>query len=308
MPETKETKHLVLSVDDQEENNLFITMILKEAGFDVITTTDANAAENLAQEQQPTVILLDVMMPISGFDVCKDLKNNETTANIPIIFISAVHTSVNEIVEGLSVGSNDFIRKPYSPVELVARIKVAIRIKEADEKIKKLIAIDSLTGLYNRNVMFEFLEKEIETSRRFNENISLIIIDIDLFKEINDTHGHLAGDKALVHIAEVINGSFRKIDFCCRYAGDEFAILLPRTSLEDAEHLAARLKENIETLPFEYHGKMLNLTISIGVANREEIELGLTPDKLVREADSALLAAKRQGRNRYVIFEPSLLV
>ena len=308
MAETEKKKHLILSVDDQEENNLFITMILKEVGFDVITTTDCEIAERIAQEQIPSVILLDVMMPRSGFDICRDLKHNESTTNIPVIFISAVHTTVNEIVEGLSAGSNDFVKKPFSPIELIARIKVAIRIKEAEEKIKRLIAVDSLTGLYNRNMMYEFLEKEIETSRRFNESISLIVIDIDLFKEINDTHGHLAGDKALQHLSEVIKGSFRKVDFCCRFAGDEFAIILPRTPLKDAEHLAARLKGNIETLPFQYHDKELNFTTSIGVTNREEVELGITPDKLVREADSALLAAKKQGKNRYVIFEPSILV
>ncbi len=301
MPNTEAP--LILSIDDHEENNMFIRMMLEEANFRVETSTDSLNAFNLAVDLLPDVILLDIQMPKNGFEICKELKEDERTSSIPVIFVSAIHTSAGMIAEGLQLGSNDFIRKPFNPVELIARINVAIRIRKAEEKIRQLLAIDPLCGLYNRRMMYEMFLREIERSRRYEDPFSVLLFDIDHFKQINDTYGHLAGDNAICHVSEVIKGSFRKTDICCRYGGDEFCILLPRTTAEQALELAERLRVNVEELPLSYEGDEFSVTVSIGVSSREVIEMGLEADTLIKEADSALFLGKQQGRNRISLYE-----
>ncbi|MBF0275337.1 MAG: diguanylate cyclase [Nitrospinae bacterium] len=306
MENNTEEKVVIAAIDDQEENNLFIHLVLKDESYDVRTSTDSENAVEFIREISPSVILLDVQMPKSGFDICKELKEDENTSHIPVIFISAVHVAVAEIAEGLRIGANDFIKKPFNPVELIARINVALRIKEKEDQIRRMVAIDSLTGLYNRNIMYEFLSKEIERSKRYDEPISLLIIDLDFFKKINDTYGHLAGDQALCHISEIMHGSFRKSDFICRFAGDEFCIIIPNTNEEDALALAKKLNTNVTELPMEFEGKSIEMSVSIGLASRDMIELGFNSDTFINEADSALYAIKKKGRNAVAVFEPGM--
>ncbi len=295
---------LILSVDDHEENNMFIRMMLEDAGFKVETTTDSMNAFNLAVDLLPDVIILDIQMQKTGFEVCKELKEDERTSSIPVIFVSAIHTSAGMIAEGLQLGSNDFIRKPFNPVELVARINVAIRIRNAEAKIRELLAIDPLSGLYNRRMMYEMFMREIERSRRYEDPFAVLLFDIDHFKTVNDTYGHLAGDDAINHVSEVVTGSFRKTDLCCRYGGDEFCVLLPRTTQEHALELAERLRHNIEELPISHNEEEFSITISVGVSTREDIEMGLNADTLIKEADLALFEGKKLGRNRVNLFKP----
>lgn len=237
----------------------------------------------------PDVVLLDVMMPgITGFEVCQQLLNTPQHNLTYIIMLSAISDSEQK-VEGLDKGADDYVTKPFDIDELLARIRVGIRTV----KKKRDAIVDPLTNLYNKNFFNKCLIREVERTKRHQRQLSLIVGDIDHFKRVNDTYGHLVGDAVLVEVSRLIRQHCRQSDLPVRWGGEEFAVLLPETGLTGGVVVAERIRNSVEKNHFDI---VKRITVSFGVASL----ISETQD-LMQRADEALYQAKRQGRNRVVV-------
>jgi len=210
-------------------------------------------------------------------------------------------------VQSLELGANDYVIKPFDSSELLARVKVHGKIKrlqdelrEKNRRLEELSNTDGLTKLYNRRYFMELFELEFERSKRYGSNLGFIMIDIDHFKEFNDTYGHLLGDRILVEVARILKGNLRINDQIGRYGGEEFALMMPETDLSGALVVAERHRRWIDEFMMREEDKELRITISLGVASFPEMKAD-TLDDLVKLADDALLEAKREGRNRIMV-------
>lgn len=292
----------VLIIDDIEDDIKIMEKCIGSQGYDVITARTGEEGLKLAREELPDVILLDIMMPdIDGYRICEELRERYETRDIPIIFVSA-KVEMADIIEGFRRGGDDYITKPFSLQELAARVNAAMRVKERQDRLKMMSITDELTGLYNRRYLNERLKEEVERARRYRYPISCLMIDIDRFKEINDTYGHQIGDKVLIEVGRLLRSTTRVVDIAARYGGEEFLIALPMTNLKGARTVAERIRGNVERTRF---GGDLNLllTVSIGCAELDPLKGDeMDPDLLVRRADQALYEAKRT-RNSVICFE-----
>jgi diguanylate cyclase (GGDEF)-like protein len=298
-------KSHVLVIDDDPVNLLVFRRALERRGYEVITADSAEAANDALAIHVPDIVLLDIFMPkTSGFEFLAELRDDIKTASVPVILISAL-ADTNHIVEGLDRGANDYITKPVVIPILTARIEALLRasalvksLEVQKELLAKLAAFDDLTGLYNRRSLFHAFETELARCQRYRRGVSILMVDIDRFKDVNDRHGHRAGDEVLRQVADSLIGSLRTIDVVCRYGGEEFCIVLPETQLEGAVRAAERVRAAIEARPFSIPGVgPLRVTVSVGVASWAPDGTMLEPPDLLAEADAALLAAKRAGRN-----------
>ncbi|HDZ11665.1 MAG TPA: diguanylate cyclase, partial [Bacteroidetes bacterium] len=265
-------------------------------------------------DEKPDLILLDVMMPKrNGFEVCRILKNNQDTRFIPVIMVTALK-DVEDKINGIEAGADDFISKPFNKTELMARVRSLLRIKflhdelenrmeqldEARKRFQQLAITDGLTELFNYRYFRSQLEHEVARAKRYNLDLSLVMVDIDFFKNYNDTNGHPAGDIVLKKIARAVQENIRKIDIPCRYGGEEFILILPDTGKQAAVVVAEKMRKLVEQMPFKNQEAQPNkrLTISMGVATFSED--GETAEELIQQVDKNLYAAKQSGRNRVV--------
>lgn len=300
---------VILVADDEPVNRSLIQRRLERAGYNVVTARDGREAVDKTRETLPDLVLLDVMMPLmDGLEACRIIKEDEATRDIPVIFLSA-RDETDVKVNGLSLGANDYISKPFKAEELLARVDVAMRIKRerdhlyssAEEaKANAEIALehamtDALTGLLNRYGLQQVLPREHAEARRYRRPLSCLMIDLDDFKAINDTHGHPAGDVALKQVASILTEAVRGSDTACRYGGEEFLVLLPETNLDGAIALAEKIREATTARAFGDETHTFNLTLSIGAATLTETESG---NDMIARADIALYQAKATGRNR----------
>ncbi|UCE05376.1 MAG: PleD family two-component system response regulator [bacterium] len=305
----------ILVVDDIALNRKLQKTYLESVGYQVILAQDGVEALRRIKEDSPDLILLDIMMPkMNGFQVCHQLKISENTRFIPIIMVTALN-EIEDKVKGIEAGADDFISKPFNKLELLARVKSLLRIKHlhdelelkiqeleiAQGKLLQLAITDGLTELYNYRYFKQQLSQEIIRAKRHNTKVSIAMIDIDYFKNYNDTHGHPAGDLVLKTIAELLRNNIRKIDVAARYGGEEFALILVETDRPAAGFVASKIKNLVERQKFNYEETQPNgkLTISMGVATFPHD--GMTPDDLVKIADQRLYRAKKAGRNRVVL-------
>jgi diguanylate cyclase (GGDEF)-like protein len=303
-------RHSVLIVDDSGFNIKVLEKELEEY-YTVFSATDPMEAMRIAFMEKPSLILLDVMMPkMSGYELCKVLKNSTKTSNIPVVFLTS-KGGVEDKVTGLQMGADDYITKPYEISELLARISVHIRLKETQDQLKQLLEEknrlieqlenlslhDGLTGIYNRRYLEEYLERSVEECKRYGIALSVIMMDIDHFKEVNDTYGHQLGDEVLKKFAERLKENIRRVDMLARYGGEEFTVIMKNTDIKGAVVLAEKLRKAVYQRPFEVGGHSITLMMSLGVA---EMQPGETMDaaQLLREADILLYRAKDAGRNR----------
>lgn len=289
----------IMVVDDTPENLKLLRSILINSGYAVRVMPEAALALESISTQAPDLILLDITMPqMSGFEMCRNLKTNPKFKNIPVIFISA-KIELKDKIEAFAVGGVDYITKPFQEAEVLARVNTHLtlavtqrELKEKNEELKRLAITDRLTGLYNRLKLDESLTYEFERITRSYKPFSLILLDIDHFKKVNDQHGHQTGDIVLVEMAKVLTESIRKTDILGRWGGEEFLIICPETSKEGAKNLAEKLRKTIEGNPFQF---MNSLTSSVGVATYRKHD---TITNLIERADKALYTAKNNGRNR----------
>jgi diguanylate cyclase (GGDEF)-like protein len=299
-----------LLVEDDPLQAKVTREMLEKSGYDVSWANDGIDAIKTVKATKPDIILLDLMLPgLDGYEVCRWLKLEEATKGIPVIMLT-VKKELSDKISGLQMGADDFLPKPYEASELNARIYASLRTKALQDELKmknkqledllykvEYMAItDALTGVYNRRRFHDVLTSEFERSKRYATPFSIIMLDIDHFKSINDNYGHQAGDTVLKEIADLLLKSIREIDTASRYGGEEFVLILPNTKKQDAINLAERIRNTIEKNSFSSI-KNCVITASIGISGVPDADID-TEDKLIRCADFALYRAKRNGRNR----------
>jgi len=296
MAENQKKPRKILTVDDNQTNLILMKVYLEKMGVVPLMADNALDGLELAYNEKPDVILLDVIMPdMDGHEVCRKLKSDTRTASIPIIFVSARDTAEDKIT-GLELGAIDYIFKPLNPGELRARVGAILRMLDLQEELLTQANTDPLTGLANRRHFFEIFERQIIESSEKNTPLSLVMIDLDFFKSVNDTYGHIGGDNVLKQLAVILKNNLYPLDFAARYGGEEFIISLPDTDLDHAVRAAEKLRSFIQSYKWNISAEQLNLTVSLGTAAMDASTLP-DPYELVNKADKALYAAKSRGRN-----------
>lgn len=328
----KEASTKILLVDDREDTLNLLSLLLSERGYTTESTLEPEKVVNLAQNVKPDLILLDVMMPkINGYQVCHSLRKNQSTHDIPVIFMSALDET-EEKIKGFELGCVDYITKPFDLDEVMVRVnhqlevcklqkelkeknnilkhELEIRIelehelRSTNQKLKNLAIVDSLTQIANRRKFDQKIEQEWLRLSREKTSLSLIIIDVDYFKLYNDSYGHQAGDDCLQQIAQAISHTVKRpADLVARYGGEEFAVILPSTDLQGATHVAECIKAAIEELNIPHTSSLVGdrVTVSQGVATTIPDTDSLY-ESLICLADVALYEAKDRGRNSFVSY------
>jgi len=296
----------VLIIDDSESVRTQIAQeLLKAALFErIYQAGDGIEALKLLLETPVDLVLCDLEMPrIDGFKLLGMIAGNEKLRDIPVIMLTG-HGDSELKVKLLGQGASDYVTKPFVAAELIARVKVHLKIKnlqdelkKSNERLKQLSDTDPLTLIYNRRYMMNMLEKEIQRAARKGTHLSLVMIDLDHFKQVNDKYGHQGGDKVLTHLAALAQAGLRSYDFVARYGGEEFVMTLPETTHEDALMIAERLRLRIQLHSYTGSLKGLITTASMGVATYPTDFITSLSD-LIREADDAMYRAKAAGRNR----------
>lgn len=291
----------ILIVDDTRLNIKLLTDILENHGYIVYSVNNGFLVLDIARTVKPDIILLDIMMPgIDGFEVCRRLKNDNELMDVPVIMVTA-RTKGSDIKKALDLGAFDYIKKPIDEWEVIARVQSALRFKQYQDTLKDMAIRDRLTGLYNHMLIKELLEKEIAKQKRKDYDLSFAMIDIDYFKRINDTYGHMAGDIVLIELSNLLSLSIRKGDIVGRYGGEEFGIIMPEINKIDGINLFERIRKNVEGKDFHIENNIVNITISIGVCFKRPDE-DMDYISMIKKADEALYLAKRNGRNRIEIY------
>ncbi|MDY6952068.1 MAG: diguanylate cyclase [Thermodesulfobacteriota bacterium] len=298
----------VLIIDDSRLIAHVAKTILSKQGHDVLVADDGLIGMERAKSEQPDIILLDLIMPVmDGYQVCQGLKQESSTREIPVIMLTSKAEPTDK-VKGLEMGALDYVTKPFDEGELVARVNTQLRLKELREalqeknqQLQELANRDGLTQLYNHRYFHEQLSKDFLRARRYHESLSCILLDIDYFKQFNDTHGHQTGDVVLRTLGALIRDSIRDSDFAARYGGEEFALVLYHSDGPAALDAAERLRQAVEQCTVGAGDKVLHVTISVGVATfpNEAIHDSKT---LIECADKALYRAKDNGRNRVEVY------
>ena len=298
------TKKTILIVDDTKINIDILLELLGDT-YDILVSLNGTRALEIIDENHVDIILLDILMPdINGYDVCRVLKSKEKTKHIPVIFITA-NTDEESIENAFEVGGIDYITKPFKALELLARLRTHLNMQEllkeledSHKDLELLASQDHMTKLYNRRYFSEISMKILELAKRNKKDLSVLMLDIDKFKNVNDTYGHHVGDDVIIALANVLKNLSRNSDVACRFGGEEFLILLPETNLEGAYAIAEKIRKHVEDLVIKLENQeTLKFTISAGVA-QIDIENELNLEKTIQRADDALYEAKEGGRNK----------
>jgi len=298
----------ILIADDEPVSRRMLQSLLGKWGYEVVAAEDGNAAwEKLKASDAPRMALLDWMMPgQNGVDVCRSLRKNRPEPYTYILLLTAKDAK-ESVVEGLESGADDYLTKPFNPQELKARIRVGMRLLDLEDNLVQACEAmrfkathDVLTGVWNRGAILETLERETWRSRREGLSLGVLIADLDHFKSVNDTYGHLAGDAVLREVTRRMQTDVRPYDAVGRYGGEEFLILLPGCNNSDTREKAERLREIVFHGPIATPTGALQVTMSIGgVATADWPED--SANQILQMADSALYRAKADGRNRSVM-------
>lgn len=311
-----ENKIKILLVDDRKENLVTLKAILEAPGLEILTATSGNEALGLMLEHELAVVLLDVQMPdMDGFEVAELMRRKEKTKYIPIIFVTAISKDKQYIFKGYETGAVDYLFKPLDPVVLTSKINTFLelsrnkqeleeskrQIEAKNKRLREISIRDGLTGLYNHLHFKEILLREFELAKRNETELSCFMMDLDYFKDVNDTFGHTFGDFVLESFAALGNRIIRKTDVFARYGGEEFVLLLPHTGLDGARILAEKFRQRAEGHLYQQEGYSRRVTISIGISSYF-FHRPQKPADLISFADKALYRAKSEGRNQVRVY------
>ncbi len=305
----------ILVVDDSRTQLDWLVQVLEKEGYEVRTAQDARDAIRKVRSEAPDLVLLDMVLPdMSGLEVLRLIKPTDEAQFLPVI-IQSSKSDIDSKVEGFRIGAHDFLVKPFAEQELVARCATMLRIKqlqerlrEAQKKLEEQSITDGLTGLKNRRFFDERLHEEFRRAQRYGDTLSLIMIDLDHFKDVNDRHGHQAGDVVLREAGALIRATIRDPDICARYGGEEFAVILPKTHMSGALVVAERIwkelgaKEYVVAANGQAEPRRVTVTASMGIAVYPSKDIS-SGELLVRFADQALYNAKRSGRNSICLYQ-----
>ncbi len=291
---------LIMVVDDTTPNLKVMGSILEGVGYQTTFAMSGQQALERLATVTPDLILLDWMMPdINGIEVCEMLQANPKHQQIPVIFLTA-RQDRESCVQAFETGAVDYITKPFHRLELLARVRTHLRLKDISDRlqaslhaVEHLARTDALTGILNRRSLFEFAEHQFKRAQRYGHPFAVIIFDIDHFKAVNDDYGHLAGDRVLKTVTTMVQSQIRTMDCFGRYGGEEFVLVLPDSDHRAGSILSDRLRKDLANLPI--HPIERPITASFGVAAYEPQDDHI--DTLFNRADQALYHAKQSGRN-----------
>ncbi len=308
----------VLVVEDSHTQAQWLAQVLTGEGYQVRVAANGREAIRGVRTEPPDLVLLDMILPdMNGLEVLRFIKSPPGDQFIPVILLS-VKSDLDSRVAGLRLGADDFLAKPYADAEIKARAAAMLRIKTLQDQLRgakaqleRLSVTDGLTGLYNHLHFGKRLGEEFARSQRYSDPLSLIMLDLDHFKRVNDEHGHPFGDRVLRGTAELMTTSFRGSDICARYGGEEFAVILPNTLVQGAQVVAERFLEKVreKTYPIEGGNPAggnpveVRVTASAGIASFPSRDVN-SPESLVKLADEALYRAKGEGRDRTCLQQP----
>jgi diguanylate cyclase (GGDEF)-like protein len=308
----------ILIADDSVVSRRLLEATLRKWGYDVMVACDgAEALELLQRKDAPGLIILDWMMPgMTGVEVCRRIRQRDSEPYTYILLLTS-KSQKEDLIEGMDAGADDYISKPFDPNELQVRLRAGIRLVDlqsqllkAREELREQATRDSLTRLWNRSSILNELTRELARSERDRRPLGLVIVDLDHFKQVNDTYGHLAGDAVLREAARRMQNSIRQYDSIGRYGGEEFLILFPGCGEVDCVAQADRLRKQLAQAEMSVNDSSLRVTASFGVTVSVPGEVR-TQEALIRTADEALYVAKRSGRNRVEVLacrpEPAVL-
>ena len=294
----------ILIADDEPVSLRMLEKTLQRAGYEVTAVRNGReAVEKLCHSDGPRLALLDWMMPeLDGPAVCREVRSRRGQSHVHLILLTSKN-SKQDVVKGLASGADDYLVKPFDPEELKARLHTGLRILqlednllEAREEMRYKATHDALTALLNRGTIVELLARELTRTRRENGCTIAVLGDLDHFKLVNDTHGHLVGDEVLCEVARRLLGSVRSYDFVGRYGGEEFLLVLNNCDAKMSMQRAEEIRAAVCQSPFLTSGGPMSITVSVGViASRDREQL--TVEELLCEADRALYSAKAAGRN-----------
>jgi diguanylate cyclase (GGDEF)-like protein len=296
-------KNSLLIVDDDKSNLMMLSHMLQPE-YTVRVASNGASAIRKKEKYLPDLILLDILMPgMDGYQVFSSLQNLEKAADIPVIFITGLNNSIDE-KRGLKLGAVDYISKPFDDMVVKLRIQHQIQIINQLRTIEHLSMMDQLTGIPNRRNFDNRLLVEWGRAKREGVHISLLMVDVDHFKNYNDSFGHQQGDQALCAVARVLAQTLhRTSDFISRWGGEEFAALLPNTDSNGSLTIAERIRESVAAAEISCdNGYMTNLTVSIGVYTQTP-KMPCSIDEFISRADKALYKAKNTGRNKVCLYE-----
>lgn len=304
----------VLIVEDSRLTREMVKDTLIAESFAVVEANDGLEGIRKAYEEIPDLIILDIIMPrMDGVSLCKILTQGSETRDIPIIMLTS-RTSSTDVKEGLEAGAVDYIKKPFDSIELIARVRSALRFKSYKVQINSLTAklnelsiTDDLTSLKNAGFFWDYLNREVNKIPRLEKPLSLIIIDIDDFKVVNEKFGHLVGDRILKEIATILTVNLRRYDLLARYGGEEFVVVLIDSDEKEAFRVAEDLRKKVAEKAFEENGEKFPITASFGIASLvpEMPKNMLNTISLFERADKALGEAKSKGKGISVIMPVS---
>jgi two-component system, cell cycle response regulator len=310
-----ETLRRILVVDDEPETAKIVRGWYKDEPYRILEAGDGEAGIQRAKTDRPDIILMDFMMPrLDGFEATRRLKADPATAGIPVILVSARREGPVKR-EGFESGADDFVVKPFQFDDVDARIRAMLKkrelfvaleqsnqeLKASNAQLEEQATTDEKTGLANYRVFGQKLREEFLRAERYGTALSLVMLDLDDFKRVNDRFGHPAGDRVLREFAILVRGGARATDVPARYGGEEFAMILPHTEGERAERVAERLRAAVADFTFLDPEHRIRVTVSAGVATYPSTAGIGSAEALVAAADRALYAAKKAGKNRVVV-------
>lgn len=294
----------VLVVDDDPSICRALEVALQTKGYDPRVTHTAGAALRLLGEWTPDLCIIDVRLPdVDGVALLEQVRRHPSTSLVPVILLTALRTDLSSKVHGLNAGANDYVVKPFSMEELMARVGANVRVARLTRRLEELTSRladaasrDSLTGLFHHGKIMERLGIEIQRAGSHGAPLACLMLDLDRFKHVNDTFGHPAGDQVIVHVAHCLKNGCRRGDAVGRYGGDEFLVVLPGADLEGGRRKGEELLEELAHLAIPSLPPHIRVRASIGVACTDG--LFLDARELVSRADQALYRAKSEGGNR----------
>jgi two-component system, cell cycle response regulator len=300
----------ILAVDDSAVSRKLVQHSLSGERYSVVFAKDGREALALFAEHDPAVVITDWDMPdIGGLELCKRIRREFQASYSHLILLSG-NTDKEHIVEGLAAGADDYLTKPFHAGELVARVEVGCRIAELHRQIQaknrlleEMALTDSLTGLPNRRALDVWAPRQLSAAARHSFSVWVVMADLDLFKKVNDTFGHDAGDTVLKSFAKILAANTRQSNICARLGGEEFLLMISHADKKNAKIVAERIRQQFESKKFTFGNSTITVTASFGIAGfcgTKPLDL----NALVCRADAALYAAKHNGRNR-IEFEPA---
>ncbi len=286
----------ILIVDDDDTIRYLMKEFMETVGYQAETAAEAQEALRLLEERIFEVVVTDIMMPgMDGLELTEVIKERFDTE----VIVMTGYSGDYSYEEAVDKGASDFVFKPVRFEELLLRIKRVLRERHLRKELQKLAITDGLTKLFNSRHFYNQLEMEVERTRRHDHPLSLLLMDIDHFKQYNDLYGHLEGDKVLAKLGKTVQYSLRRTDSAYRYGGEEFTIILPETTAKEAVPVAVRIKKQISARTFyPENGGAITITVSLGIS---QYQIGEKLSDFVKRADKAMFLSKQKGRNRITL-------